>query len=132
MVALPDAWLESERPAQIGRWRIVTGRTFQRRVQMQAGSPLSAVPLTDCTVSCALNDKTGTLVAYLDADITDAANGWIRVRMEPDTTAAIVWPSDDTRNLVGGYRLDIVVTDTNGDRVSVVSAEIEIMRGETP
>lgn len=132
-MALPDAWLETTRPAPLPEWVIVSGRTFQRRFQVQAGTPLQAVSLAGCSVECEINDRRGGKIIILDADVTDAPNGWIRVRLTPAQTAGIPFQGDrppETATQVIG-RGDVVITDGNGDRVSVGIADVRLQRGES-
>ena len=132
-MALPDAWLEIESPGAFPAWTVVSGRTFQRRYQVQAGAPLVAVPLTGCTVSAEIADRFGSTIVVMTAAVTDAANGWVRVRLTPAETGGMSFSADQpikaNRGIIG--RADVVVTDSNGDRVSIGMADVELLRGES-
>lgn len=132
-MSLPDAWLETSSPGKLPTWSVVSGRTFQRRYQVQAGTPLAAVPLTGCTVSAEICDRTGATIIVMTATITDAANGWIKVSLTPTETEGISFPDDhppkSNKEIIG--RSDIVITDSAGARISVGMADVELIRGES-
>lgn len=131
-MTLPTAWLETTAPAKLPIWSVVSGRTFQRSLQIQSGAPLVPVDLTDCTAQAVISDRTGTLIIAMTATITDDINGWVQVRLTPTQTEAMGFPADhppgSNRAIIG--RADVVITDASNDKVSVGQCDVELIRGE--
>lgn len=130
-MSLPDAWLETSSPGKLPVWTVVSGRTFQRRYQIQAGTPLAATDLTGCSVDASIADRQGNTLAVLAATITTPATGWIKVSLTPTDTEGIQFPADhapkSNREIIG--RADIVIND-GVQRVSIGLADVELVRGE--
>ena len=130
-MTLPDAWLETSAPGKLPVWTVVSGRTFQRRYQVQHGTPLAATDLTGCTVDASISDRQGNTLAIMTATITTPLTGWIKVTLTPTETEAVPFPTDhppkSNREIVG--RADIVITDGT-NRISIGMADVELVRGE--
>ena len=130
-MSLPDEWLETSAPGKLPVWKVVSGRTFQRRYQLQNGFPLAGTDLTGCTVAASISDRQGNTLVITKATIIAPLTGWIKVTITPTETGSIQFPTDHAPKsnceIIG--RADIVITD-GSNLVSIGMADVELVRGE--